>query len=191
MAAPKFTAAQRALVKAEVHDRYVRGAYQSEIAAALHLSQGQVSFYLAEIHADWLARHDGDHSAWAAQQLAKLDALEREYWTAWERSCQERTRSRSGQTDLPSTRVDKDGHPIPARRIAAEITKEARDGNPAFLAGVLTCISKRCEILGLNAPTTINHAFITQQAMDVSARTGMPLAQAEAEIRKVLAEAHA
>jgi hypothetical protein len=30
--------------------------------------------------------------------------------------------------------------------------KEGQAGNPAFLAGVLTCIERRCSILGLDAP---------------------------------------
>jgi hypothetical protein len=30
--------------------------------------------------------------------------------------------------------------------------KEQRDGNPAFLAGVMSCIERRCKLLGLDAP---------------------------------------
>jgi hypothetical protein len=32
------------------------------------------------------------------------------------------------------------------------VRKEAREGNPAFLAGVQWCINKRCEIFGFDAP---------------------------------------
>ena len=31
--------------------------------------------------------------------------------------------------------------------------KEQRDGNPAFLQGVLNCIDRRCKLLGIDAPT--------------------------------------
>jgi hypothetical protein len=30
--------------------------------------------------------------------------------------------------------------------------REQRDGNPAFLAGVMSCIERRCKLLGLDAP---------------------------------------
>jgi hypothetical protein len=32
------------------------------------------------------------------------------------------------------------------------LRKEGQAGSPAFLAGVLTCIERRCAILGLDAP---------------------------------------
>ena len=37
----------------------------------------------------------------------------------------------------------------------AVIEKETMLGNPAYLAGVMSCIERRCKILGLDAPTKI------------------------------------
>jgi hypothetical protein len=80
-----------------------------------------------------------------AEELAKLDHLEKEYWEAWEHSKQERqrTRTRKASGQAPSE--------------SAELTKEKRDGNPKFLDGVLRCIDRRCALQGLNAPQRVQH----------------------------------
>ena len=72
-----------------------------------------------------------------AKELAKLDHLESEYWRAWERSQEE-----------AETFTDADK----ARGGGYTYKIERRDGNPAFLSGVMDCIRKRCDILGVGAP---------------------------------------
>lgn len=38
---------------------------------------------------------------------------------------------------------------------------DGRDGNPKFLVGILQCVSKRCDILGLDAPTKVESETLT------------------------------
>jgi hypothetical protein len=49
--------------------------------------------------------------------------------------------------------------------------REQRDGNPAFLAGVMSCIERRCKLLGLDAPVkqqnlNVNLSELTDEQLD-------------------------
>jgi hypothetical protein len=110
---------------------------QSEIAKSFGVTQGQISQDLAIIRAQWLASAIRDFDALKAEELRKIDLVEREYWLAWERSQQDKEiefEERGSKGTRSGTR------------------SEGQAGNPAFLEGVLKCIAKRCEILGLDAP---------------------------------------
>jgi hypothetical protein len=125
----------------QVTEMYLRGKFQSEIAVALKISQPQVSYDVAIIQKRWRESSLVNWDEARAKELERIDSLEREYWAAWEASKTERTkkRQRKGATGA----------------IDASIETEQRDGNPAFLAGVIACIDRRCKILGLDAPTKI------------------------------------
>jgi len=137
------TATKRAADRAVIADRYLRGERQADIAAALGLNQSTVSRDLAALQAEWMARSVEKLDARKAEELARIDALEREYWQAWEASKQPSTKSTQH-----AVRGDK-GQPVPARAVTLT---QAREGNPAYLAGVLSCIDRRCKILGIDAP---------------------------------------
>jgi hypothetical protein len=119
-----------------VADRYLRGQTQFAIAQSLEVSQQTVSSDVVAIRKEWRKSALIDFDAKQDRELAKIDALEREYWDAWERSKTEkqhtRTRKRTGK----------------AAGDEAEVRKEPRDGNPKFLEGVRQCIYLRCRILG-------------------------------------------
>jgi hypothetical protein len=121
--------------RAEVAARYLKGELQSDLATSFGVSQAQISHDLKVIRATWLA------SAVRAQELAKIDQVEREYWLAWERSQQDKEVAYSERG--------------PKGTKAGE-RREGQAGNAAFLDGVLKCIAKRCEILGLDAPKRFN-----------------------------------
>ena len=118
---------------------------QEQIAQSFGVTQGQISQDLKAIRAAWLASAVRDFDALKAQELAKIDAVEREYWLAWERSKKDKEISvqEGGEVD-PQTRKPR------IKKVV--MRKEGQAGNPAFLAGVLTCIERRCAILGLDAP---------------------------------------
>ena len=125
--------------RTEVARRYLQGEMQEQIAQSFGVSQAQISKDLTVIRAAWLAAAVRDFDAARAQELAKIDAVEREYWEAWERS----------KKDKETTLHDVDG----AKQIKkATIRREGQSGNAAYLAGILTCIERRCSILGLDAP---------------------------------------
>ena len=104
---------------------YLKGWLQVEIAEEVGLHQSTVSRDLKALQKQW------QHSALVnvdeakAKELARVDHLEREYWEAWERS------------------------------VGEYRTKKTEDinGDPRYLSGVQWCINKRCELLGLDAPS--------------------------------------
>jgi hypothetical protein len=139
----KRSKSQRLRDRRLIASLYLKGEYQSDIAAQLGISQGQVSKEIAVLHDDWRASALIDINEAKARELAKIDTLELEYWTAWKRSQEdaesEITKLQGGSTDAPS-------------KLEKQTRREGQSGNPAFLAGIQWCINKRCEILGVNAP---------------------------------------
>jgi hypothetical protein len=106
---------------------YLNGVSQAEIAERLGVSQPQICEDLQSIRAEWVASAVVDFGAKKAEELAKLDHLERVAWASWEES-----RNRYDADDV-----------LLARRAP---------GDPRFLKQVESCIEKRLKALGLNAP---------------------------------------
>lgn len=138
MPAPKRTSTQREYDLERISDLYLQGKRQVDIAEAIGVSQGQVSYDLAEIQRRWRAQTVRNLDEDKARELARIDALERTYWAAWARSCGERTKQRTSKNDVGISQ--------------ASIERESMLGNPAYLAGVQWCISERCKLLGIYAP---------------------------------------
>lgn len=145
MAAPKRTAFEREKDLHETTLLYLKGRTQAEIAEELKVSREQIKYDLAAIQTRW--RNDTTINLDEAKQkeLARIDTLERTYWEAWERTLDERTKTRTEQ----SKTGEKTG------TAKATVEKETLLGNPAYLAGVQWCISERSKILGLYAPNKI------------------------------------
>jgi hypothetical protein len=144
MAARKRTPFQREEDLVQITRLYLQGRTQRDIAEVVGVSQGQVNHDLKLIQTRWRESSIMDMNEAKQRELERLDILEREYWAAWEQSKNERTRARQ-ESDGKS----KDGKPNVVR---ATMEREQRDGNPAFLAGVMSCIERRCKLLGLDAP---------------------------------------
>jgi hypothetical protein len=128
---------------------YLKGEYQSDIAAQVGISQGQVSKELAILQAEWQTSALIDINEAKARELAKIDALELVYWQAWERSqldAESEITKMQGAPPKPN-----ETSPAPAK-LETQKKREGQSGNPAFLSGIQWCINKRCEIVGVNAP---------------------------------------
>ena len=136
MAPNKRNKAQIISDRLEIAQRYLQGQFQHEIADALNLAQEMVSYDLKAIYQHWQESYAHQLDQLRAQELARIDNLERTYWEAWEQSQQPR--------EITSTA--KQGEKI-------KVTKrtEHRNGNPAYLSGVQWCIERRCKLLGLDA----------------------------------------
>jgi hypothetical protein len=132
--------------RTEVARRYLRGEMQAEIARDYGVNQAQISRDLAVIRAAWLASAIRDFDTARAEELAKIDAVEAEYWLAWERSKKDK------EIAVQETDGTQDERTKRPRIKKAYLRKEGQSGNPAYLAGVLSCIERRCKILGLDAP---------------------------------------
>jgi hypothetical protein len=174
----KRTKFQRESHLEAVTEMYLCGKFQSEIAAALNISQGQVSYDVAIIQKRWRESSIVNWDEARGKELAELDLLRREYredldryLAAWEASKLERSKTRK-ETDGTK---DRDGNLITKK---ATVETEKRDGNPAFLDGMIKCKQelvrlheRRCKILGLDAPTktqnlNVDLSTLTDEQLD-------------------------
>jgi hypothetical protein len=130
--------------RAEIARMYLQGSTQAQIGAKLGLSRQQIGYDLDAVRQEWLQSSLIDFNQKKAEELARIDAVEREYWAAWQQSKHERQTSSIEQVKDP--RGDK---------LKAGIRNVAQTGDPRYLEGVRWCIAKRCEVLGLNAPQKI------------------------------------
>ena len=141
-----------------ISELYLRHKRQDEIAAELKMSQSTVSRDLKALQALWLERSVMNIDAAKAQALASIDNLERVYWDAWISSKgQFKTTTKKqimrAARAKPIAEGQKPDEPAPG--IASqEMTEhtETLTGDPRFLDGVMDCIRRRCEILGIDAP---------------------------------------
>ncbi len=152
MAAPKRTKFQIERDRQDIADWYLQGLTQAAIAERVNsdpergytLTQQTISNDIRRIQKLWMASSLRDFDEMKAQELAKIDRLEREYWRGWERSCQ----------DAETMRQEGDAGGV--EKVVR--TAKGQAGNPQFLAGVERCIERRCKILGIDAPTKMEHS---------------------------------
>jgi hypothetical protein len=140
---PEETAIQER--RRTVASLYLRNSTQWEIARKVGCDQKTVSRDLAALRVEWKASAAQDFSERQAQELAKIDRLERVAWKGWQRS---RRNAQSVHVTTTKGRTDKQGKPLP------DLTKRVRTargqaGDPRFLERVAWCIEQRCVLLGL------------------------------------------
>lgn len=124
----------------QVAEFYLKGSTQAQIACQLGAAQSTVSDDLKAIRREWRDSSIRDFDEAVAVELKKLDNLEREAWSGWERT----------QQPAESTKVIQDGSGK-----KAEKTVKQQQGNPRFLEQVHRCIAGRRTLLSLDAPTRI------------------------------------
>ncbi len=137
MAAKKRTPTEIDRDRAEVARRCLRGELQRTIGEDLGLSRQMVGYDLKAIRARWKESAIRDFDEAVAQELAKINEIEREYWVAWEES----KKDKETVTEQSNERGFKSTH-----------RREGQVGAPQFLSGVAWCIERRCALLGLDAP---------------------------------------
>jgi hypothetical protein len=124
-----------------IADLYLQGWIQSAIGEELKLAQSTISRDLRALYKQWQESALVDFDKAKAEELAKVDRLEREYWAAWRRSCEDAETVKQRGVESGDKKSKE----------AVKITK-GQAGDPRFLAGVQWCIERRCKILGLDAP---------------------------------------
>lgn len=141
MAAPKRSKALREQHLALTTKWYFQGILQAEIAQRVGVSQQQVSYDLKELQKRWQASALVDINEHKAKELGRIDRLEVTYWEAWERSLKDAETTTQKAVEAGDQ----------TRKEATKVAK-GQAGDPRFLAGVQWCITKRCDVLGLEAP---------------------------------------
>lgn len=132
-----------AIRRQKIAAAYLRGTTQIEIAAELEVDQATVSRDLKALRAEWMKSALIDINEAKARELAKIDALELEYWAAWKRS-QENAEVET--TKMQGSDPEKPGKLEKQKRVEGQV------GDPRYLQGIERCIEQRRAILGLDAP---------------------------------------
>ena len=128
---------------------YLRGVYQTDIAAQLGITQQTVSKDIKALQTRWQESALVDIDAAKSRELARIDELERTYWAEWEASKEERSSTTTKAVQLAPAKQGDEPKP---KRNEATIRKETHLGDPAYLRGVQWCIERRCAIVGIDAP---------------------------------------
>jgi hypothetical protein len=123
-----------------VADLYVQGWTQTQIANQLAVSQSCVSLDIKAIQKHWRESSIRDFDVLRERELKKLDRLEVEAWTAWQRS----------QKPAQEATISTDGN---SQRTVKKVAEQT--GDPRFLEQISKCIASRRALLGLDAPQKI------------------------------------
>ena len=142
---PKKGKLQRVADQQGIVRLYLKQKSHREIAQTLNVSVQYVGRQLKQIKDAWLESTLVDFNRRQNQELARIDALEAEYWTAWEGSKADESREALEY-------VDEDSIMRLSRKRLETIKK---NGTSSFLQGIQWCIEQRCKILGLHAPKEI------------------------------------
>lgn len=140
-------AAAIAARRAEVSKLYIQGSTQHEIAVQCGVSQQQISKDLIVIRAQWRTSTIRNFDEQKSLELSRIDQLESAAWEGYARTIgmHRVTRKETGAV-IP----DGEG----TIKLPGKITEtsEKLAGDTRFLDIVHKCVSKRCDILGLDAP---------------------------------------
>jgi hypothetical protein len=140
----------------------IRALIQEEFGEVVAIST--VHYYLKQVEEEWRETYLGDAAVVKAAELAKLDHLENEVYSQWERSKQNAetvTTELVGVDEVPAAerrrpgRRDDDGDPREARLEVKtkEVTKSAgQSGDPRYIHNLMEISERRAKLLGLDAP---------------------------------------
>src|SRR3974377_1494082 len=85
---------------------HLHGKTHTELATIFGVSRQQITYDLRTLQQRWLASSLVNFDAAKAKELAKIDALERTYYEAWERSLrQKETKTAEKTSGVASERV--------------------------------------------------------------------------------------
>jgi predicted transcriptional regulator len=155
-----------------IAELYLQRYKQAEIAEILGVTQQQISYDLKKIQKRWSESALRSFDQAKAEELAKIDELERVYFDAWRRSQGEieiksvdrervvldsENKMYKGVEALSIPLVDEDGITVGKEGEIVRTSRrtEYRVGEKAFLSGVEWCIQQRIKIFGIAAPTKI------------------------------------
>lgn len=140
---------------------YVKGISQMEIARQLGISQGQVSNDLKRLLKHWEDTRLDEIDRYKHEQLLRINMIEEEMWTAWEKSKTKgkRTVAMSKSGDVADA-VDS----VTGRKVKVDAEKywragtteeEPVAGDMQYMNGIMWCQQERAKIVGLYAPKKV------------------------------------
>lgn len=148
-----------------IADLYATGWRQSDIAEHLGLSLDRVAKSIAKVRQRWLESQTMDFAVRQAVELEKLDRVEAELWEAWEKSKKGLKKKMSSDIVRSSQRGDQ------TEKMSA-IEEVDQPGEVKYLELIAKIVAQRCKILGLDAPTVIQHTGeIALNSYNIAGRT--------------------
>jgi hypothetical protein len=140
--------ARDALRLAYVADSLLRKRPLQEIAATLSISVATVQVLGERCRREWEARALAATNVIRAEELAKLDALEAELWSRYERSRQQSTKT---SRKLEPRGRKPDGSVASFVETEAKVDTEQPIGDiRGLVEGLLRCMERRARLLGLD-----------------------------------------
>jgi ribosomal protein L32E len=115
-----------------------------EYEMSLQMVRGDIDL----IHERWIASYLVDFDEAKSRELAHIDLLEQEYWSAWRKS-QDKIEEIESEKIEDHNSVVKHDRPSYSRTRVKKLEK-LRDGNVDYLRGIQWCIEQRCKIMGLS-----------------------------------------
>lgn len=124
---------------AKISEYYLDGMSQSNIAKIIGISQPQVSQDLELVRQQWMKETIIDIDIIKAEQLKKIDKIEREMWACWEKS------KRIKKSKVTRGRIFQQTGATPG---SFELFEEEELGDTKFMDKIQWCISERLKITG-------------------------------------------
>ena len=155
----KRTVQQHEVDMVFIAELYLKGFTHRQIVDELNsarvglysLSYTQIKADIGQLHSRWISSYLVNFDQAKARELAHIDKLEQEYWTAWSKS-QLKIEETESEQIKDQQGVQRGNMPSYARTRVKK--KEInRDGDSRFLLGVQWCIEQRCKIFGLTVVT--------------------------------------
>ena len=142
---------QRLSDRSKLAGLYLHGVSTADMAVRVGLTRRTVQAELMCIKTEWRTRTQIDFESAIAQQLDRVDLVEKYAFEGWERSLTRKTVETKQAVRTVNGQVDR-----------ATLRAETGNGDPAFLARMSWCIEQRCRILGLEKPreVTIQGTFV-------------------------------
>lgn len=131
---------------------YLQGKTQIQIAEIIGVSQVTISNDLKKLQKRWKEKAIQLIDERKAEELAKVDQLERTYWEAWIKSCDYRVM----ETDVRGRKV----------RVLVPNNQRTPLGDTKYLAGIQWCIDRRCKMLGVDAPQKIEETLLREYVVE-------------------------
>ena len=165
MAGEKRNKVQRMFDMQTLASLYLRGVQQVDMAKRLNVSIATVERDLRILRGQWMDSSSFDFQSAKAEQLAKIDEIERAAWDAYEASKTESKRvTHYDEAANPRTVTQKD---------------RAASGDAKWLDKISWCVEQRCKILGFHAPKEVamTHSKIDRPLEELSKEELMMIAQ--------------
>ena len=138
-----------------IAEMYKEGKLQVQIGQFFGLSQGQISYDIADILRRWRADSSGFVTEAVEQELRKINSLEIVAWQEWDKSLNDAITTTVETKTVTLKDVDPDGNVMLLPAIETKTTRRVtkQTGNTAYTDTVKWCIEQRCKISALYAPT--------------------------------------